>query len=142
VELPPRDQAAAFFVFFERFSSSLRITPQRPDRGRGFLGKGNQSLSAAARRALGSSFFKFVNVKSSIPVVRNETSVIPNMSDVPTTQKKKSMRQEQNSGAKNIAVVQCDGFRCLAYREADAWRDFQTGKELPEVQSVVFTFSI
>jgi hypothetical protein len=38
--------------------------------------------------------------------------------------------------------VQCEGFRCLAYREGDTWRDLQTGKELPEVKVVVFTFSV
>jgi hypothetical protein len=31
VELPPRDQAAAFFIFPERFFFLLRITFQRPD---------------------------------------------------------------------------------------------------------------
>ena len=43
---------------------------------------------------------------------------------------------------KNVAIVQCEGFRCLAYRDAEVWREFETGKELPEVKSVVSTFSI
>jgi len=43
---------------------------------------------------------------------------------------------------KNVAVVQCEGFRCLAYRDGDVWRDFQGGKPLPEVKHVVFTFSV
>jgi hypothetical protein len=64
------------------------------------------------------------------------------MSDVPAAENKERIEQEPNSAAKNIAVVQCDGFRCLAYREADTWRDFQTGKELPEVKTVIFTFSV
>jgi hypothetical protein len=60
------------------------------------------------------------------------------MSDLPVSEKK-----EPHDGAiKNLAVVQCDGFRCLAYRDGEAWRDFQTGKPLPEVKSVVFTFSV
>jgi hypothetical protein len=64
------------------------------------------------------------------------------MSDVPVSENKDRVEQVTNSDTKNIAVVQCEGFRCLAYREADTWRDFQTGKELPEVKSVVFTFSV
>jgi hypothetical protein len=59
------------------------------------------------------------------------------MSDVPA-----SKNQDSNSATNKIAVVQCDGFRCLAYRDAEIWRDFQTGKELPEVKNVVFTFSV
>jgi hypothetical protein len=50
--------------------------------------------------------------------------------------------KQPHAAIKNIAVVQCDGFRCLAYREEEIWRDFQTGKELPEVKSVVYTFSV
>lgn len=64
------------------------------------------------------------------------------MSDVPAAENKERIEQGPNPAAKNIAVVQCDGFRCLAYREADTWRDFQTGKELPEVKTVIFTFSV
>ena len=38
-----------------------------------------------------------------------------------------------------VAVVQCEGFRCLARREADnRWRDYHTGKELPKVIRVIF----
>jgi hypothetical protein len=79
---------------------------------------------------------------SSIHPARNDASLIPSMSDVPATKNKERIEQGSNSAAKNIAVVQCDGFRCLAYREGDIWRDFQTGKELPEVSSVIFTFSV
>ena len=59
------------------------------------------------------------------------------MSDVPVRESK-----ESHAAIKNVAVVQCDGFRCLAYRDEEIWRDFQTGKELPEVKSVVYTFSV
>ena len=64
------------------------------------------------------------------------------MSDVPASDNKNRLSRGENSAIKNIAVVQCDGFRCLAYRDVDSWRDFQTGKELPEVKNVVFTFSV
>jgi len=53
-----------------------------------------------------------------------------------------SESKETHAAIKNIAVVQCEGFRCLAYRDGEMWRDFQTGKELPEVKSVVYTFSV
>ncbi len=59
------------------------------------------------------------------------------MSDVPA-----SASKETHSAINNIAVVQCEGFRCLAYRDEEKWRDFQTGKELPQVKSVVYTFSV
>jgi len=59
------------------------------------------------------------------------------MSDVPVRE-----ARESHAAIKNIAVVQCEGFRCLAYRDGEMWRDFQTGKELPEVKSVVYTFSV
>ena len=62
------------------------------------------------------------------------------MSEVPGKDKKNA-GQGHNSAIKNLAVVQCDGFRCLAYRDEDTWRDFQTGKKLPEVLNVVFTFT-
>jgi hypothetical protein len=59
------------------------------------------------------------------------------MSDRPANASK-----EPHAAPKNIAVVQCEGFRCLAYRDGETWRDFQTGEELPEVKSLVFTFSV
>lgn len=38
------------------------------------------------------------------------------------------------------AVVQCDGFRCMAYRDArNVWRDFHSGRELTSVKEIVFT---
>jgi len=64
------------------------------------------------------------------------------MSDVPVSENRDRVSHEQDSAIKKVAVVQCDGFRCLAYREADTWRDFQTGNELPEVKSVVFEFPV
>jgi hypothetical protein len=59
------------------------------------------------------------------------------MNDAPLSDNK-----EPHAAIKNVAVVQCEGFRCLAYRDAEKWLDFQTGKELPEVKSVVYTFSV
>ncbi len=59
------------------------------------------------------------------------------MSDLPVSEK-----TEPIPAMKNLAVVQCEGFRCLAYRDGEFWRDFQSGKQLPEVKSVVFTFSV
>ncbi len=59
------------------------------------------------------------------------------MSDLPVSENKDS-----HAAIKNIAVVQCEEFRCLAYRDGNIWRDFQTGKELPPVKNVVFTFSL
>jgi len=73
---------------------------------------------------------------------RNEAVVIPTMSDVPAGEKKDQVTNEPRSASENLAVVQCEGFRCLAYRDGEKWRDFQTDKELPEVKSVVFTFSV
>jgi len=67
----------------------------------------------------------------------NVADVTQTMSDVPVSESK-----ELHAAIKNVAVVQCEGFRCLAYRDEEIWRDFQTGKELPEVKSVVFTFSV
>lgn len=73
---------------------------------------------------------------------RTEAIAAKTMSDVPASGNTKRIRQRQQHAIKNIAVVQCDGFRCLAYRDKDVWRDFQTGEELPEVKSVVSTFSV
>ena len=65
------------------------------------------------------------------------TAATQSMSDVPVSESK-----EPHAAIKNVAVVQCEGFRCLAYRDGDIWRDFQSGKELPEVKDVVYTFSV
>jgi hypothetical protein len=50
----------------------------------------------------------------------------------------------KHSATRKVAVVQCEGFRCLAYREQETgvWRDVQTGKELLGVQSVIFEFAV
>jgi len=71
------------------------------------------------------------------PQPPKEAAVIQTMSDLPVSEKK-----EPHAVMKNLAVVQCEGFRCLAYRDGEIWRDFQSGKQLPEVKSVVFTFSV
>jgi len=68
--------------------------------------------------------------------------VTKTVSDVPASENTKRFQQRQQHAIKSVAVVQCDGFRCLAYRDQDVWRDFQTGKELPEVKGVVSTFSV
>jgi len=48
----------------------------------------------------------------------------------------------ERSSLEHVAVVQCNGFRCLAFLDSTRkWRDFHTGKELPEVKEVVFTFA-
>ena len=60
------------------------------------------------------------------------------MSDLPVSENK----EPHAAAIKNLAVVQCEGFRCLAYRDGEIWRDFQGGKPLPEVKGVVFTFSV
>jgi len=50
--------------------------------------------------------------------------------------------EQDRSSLEHVAVVQCDGFRCLAFQDSTRkWRDFHTGKELPEVKEVVFTFA-
>jgi hypothetical protein len=113
----------------------LRITSQ--DLAGLGLRAGDQSLCAAARRALGSSFFKFVKIDSSTTSTPNATSAVQTSNQVSVSESKKP-----NAAIKNIAVVQCEGFRCLAYRDEEKWRDFQTGKELPEVKSIVYTFSV
>jgi len=41
-----------------------------------------------------------------------------------------------------MAVVQCDGYRCLAFRDGKKWRDFQTGEEIKSVQDVVHVFPL
>lgn len=63
------------------------------------------------------------------------------MSDSPASRKDDRGAQKTNSAGRKFAVVQCNGFRCMAYSDdAGKWRDFQTGKELPEVESIVFEF--
>jgi hypothetical protein len=64
--------------------------------------------------------------------------VIQTMSEVPVS----ITKEPHDAAINNIAVVQCESFRCLAYRDGEMWRDFQTGKELPAVKSVVYTFSV
>jgi hypothetical protein len=63
------------------------------------------------------------------------------MSDVPA-EENQTPGDKAKPAIKNMALVQCEGFRCLAYRDADTWRDFETGKELPEVLSIVERFTV
>jgi hypothetical protein len=84
-----------------------------------------------------------MNFENSIMQPRVEINWIGRMSDLPSNGNTNGGRHgQQHLAIKNIAVVQCDGFRCLAYRDLSTWRDFHTGKELPEVKDVVFTFSV
>lgn len=73
---------------------------------------------------------------------QSKAAVTKTMSDVPAGENTKRFRQRQQHAIKNVAIVQCDGFRCLAYKDKDVWRDFQTGKELSEVKGIVSTFSV
>jgi hypothetical protein len=64
------------------------------------------------------------------------------MNDVPANDSHRDLPKQ--SAAKKVAVVQCEGFRCLAYRDPDTevWRDVETGAELSGVQSIVFEFAV
>jgi len=64
------------------------------------------------------------------------------MSDVPAGNKQFDVWRRAHSAIKNVAVVQCDGFRCLAYRDGNIWREVESGKELPGVKVIVSSFSI
>jgi hypothetical protein len=45
-----------------------------------------------------------------------------------------------DAAPETIAVVQCEGFRCMArLDEKKIWRNFHTGTELPQVNAIVFT---
>lgn len=83
-----------------------------------------------------------MNIDGSTLATRNEAGVIQTMSNVPASENKDYVSHNQDSAIKKVAVVQCEEFRCLAYRQDEGWRDFQTGDELPEVKSVVFEFSV
>jgi len=38
-------------------------------------------------------------------------------------------------------VVQCEGYRCLAYRDKDGkWRSAQGGQEIPKVVRILYHF--
>jgi hypothetical protein len=111
------------------------VLPGKTWSGRGFRAGQSESIGCCPASS-GQRLLKFVKIDSSTPTP-NVAPVIQNMSDVPVNSSK-----DPNAATKNIAVVQCDGFRCLAYQDGEKWRDFQTGKELPEVKSLVFTFSV
>jgi hypothetical protein len=101
------------------------------------LGKGNQSLCCCPASS-GQQLFKFVKIEVQKQQPPKESAAVQTMSDLPASEKK----EQPSEGMKNLAVVQCDGFRCLAYRDGEVWREFQSGKPLPEVKSVVFTFAV
>jgi hypothetical protein len=73
----------------------------------------------------------------------NRAALTRTMNDVPASDNRNYALPKQIA-TKKVAVVQCEGFRCLAYRENEAgiWRDVQTGEELPCVKSIVFEFAI
>ncbi len=62
------------------------------------------------------------------------------MSDVPADKNTGNSEPEGDCEAKTFAIVQCNGFRCLAYRDGNVWRDIDTGQELPEVKDIMDTF--
>jgi len=64
------------------------------------------------------------------------------MSDAAASPGEDHLLEARQSAVKKVAVVQCEGFRCLAYRDAEIWRDFQSGKELPGVKDVIFEFPV
>jgi hypothetical protein len=65
------------------------------------------------------------------------------MNEVPAGDSRNDALPKQ-AATKKVAVVQCEGFRCLAYQEQEAgiWRDIQTGQELRYVKGVVFEFAV
>lgn len=88
----------------------------------------------------------FLNVKSNhdslVLSARTEATQSRAMSNVPADEEDYGVWRRAHPAIRNVAVVQCEGFRCLAYRDEEIWREFETGKELPEVKSVVSTFTI
>ncbi len=62
------------------------------------------------------------------------------MSDVPADKSAGNFDNEPDREAKTFAIVQCNGFRCLAYRDGNVWRNIDTGEELPEVKDIMDTF--
>ncbi|HWD91859.1 MAG TPA: hypothetical protein VG938_05865 [Verrucomicrobiae bacterium] len=65
------------------------------------------------------------------------------MSDVPASNNM-NHASPGHAATKKVAVVQCEGFRCLAYQDpaTGIWHDVQTGAELPGVKDVVFEFAV
>jgi len=94
-------------------------------------------VSSCCPASSGQQLLNFVKIEVPQPTPK-EAAVIQTMSELPVSEKK----ELPAAAIQNLAVVQCDGFRCLAYRDGEQWRDFQTGKQLPEVKSVVYTFTV
>jgi hypothetical protein len=143
VAAAPRS-GGSFFYSSERFSQFLRITSQDLIKGWEVLGSRQSGSSGCCPASSGQQLFKnrTVKIDRAIDTARDEATVIQTMSDVPASENKEHPTHKQDLAIKKVAVVQCEGFRCLAYRDGDLWRDFQTGKELPAVLSVVFEFGV
>jgi hypothetical protein len=57
----------------------------------------------------------------------------------PGKARKPGGRKARSSANELVAVVQCEGFRCMARRDANnVWRYYHSGKVLPKVKEVVF----
>jgi len=69
-----------------------------------------------------------------------QTEAAQFMSDVPGDINSGNSEKEVDREAKTFAIVQCNGFRCLAYRDGNVWRNIDTGEELREVQNIMDTF--
>lgn len=64
------------------------------------------------------------------------------MSDSPASKKEDRAPRKTDSARRKVAVVQCNGFRCMAYQDNGKWHDYQTGEVLPEVLSIVLEFPV
>jgi hypothetical protein len=133
-----RSGGSFFYIYPYSLKDSvlLCVLPRKTWSGLGLRARQSES-GGCCPASSGQQLLKFVKIDSLTYSAPHQAAVIPPMSDVPVSESK-----ESHPATKNIAVVQCEGFRCLAYRDAEIWRDFQTGKELPEVKSVVFSFSV
>ena len=58
--------------------------------------------------------------------------------DIPAPEHR-SDRKTKSPNGELVAVVQCEGFRCMARRDDNnVWREFHSGKVLPEIKEIVF----
>ncbi len=77
-------------------------------------GRDNQRLRLLPCELWAAAFLNFVKSEVSKQQLPEEKAAAHTMSDLPVSEKK-----EPNAAIKNLAVVQCDGFRCLAYRDGN-----------------------